>query len=495
MSVEFEDIQGLVRYGYGKLTQASFLLLRVRDGAAARAWLGQCAVSSAVEQKPPPRKALQVAISCPGLRALGVGEDIVQGFSPEFIAGMSGDESRARRLGDLGANAPARWRWGGAPDAVPHVVVMLYALPGELDAWQGEVLAQCEAGFASMQCLSTSDMDGVEPFGFVDGISEPSIDWQRERPARDQELQQYTNVSCLGEFLLGYPNEYGEYTDRPLLDAQRDPGNTLARADDAPGMADLGRNGSYLVLRQLQQDVAGFWRFADGAAHGDAAARKHLAESMVGRTMEGEPLIPTGESIEGEDDPRNTFTYRGDEEGLHCPIGAHIRRSNPRNADLPPGHAGFFSWALRTLGFDADALGNDHVSSTRFHRLLRRGREYGKAVPMQQALAANHAAPAGDATGLHFICLAANITRQFEFVQGAWIAGTRFDSLHGESDPLLGNRLPGPDGTPSDAFSIPVANGSDRRVNGLPQFVSVVGGAYFFMPGLRALRFLSKVQP
>ncbi len=117
---------------------------------------------------------------------------------------------------------------------------------------------------------------------------------------------------------------------------------------------------------------------------------------------------------------------------------------------------------------------------------------------MQQAL---HAPPppAGDTnddgTGLHFICLAANITRQFEFVQGAWLAGTRFNDLHGESDPLLGNRRLDPGGAPTDAFSIPVANGCDRRITGLPQFVTVIGGGYFFMPGIRALRFLSREKP
>ncbi|MDM0110969.1 hypothetical protein QTI66_02360 [Variovorax sp. J22R133] len=500
-SVDLNDIQGLVRFGYRKLTQACFVLLRVRDADAAREWLARCPVSSALERSPPPRTAMQVALSCPGLRALAVEEDIVQGFSPEFIAGMSADESRARRLGDLGANHPSKWRWGGSPEVVPHVMVMLYAMPGGLDAWKRQVLAQCSAGFEQVGCLTTSDMDGVEPFGFVDGISEPTLDWRRTRPVRDQEVLDYSNLSCLGEYLLGYPNEYGAYTDRPLLDGQRDPEGKLPRAEEAPDMVDLGRNGSYLVLRQLRQDVARFWQYADRAAHGDAAAREHVAESMVGRTMKGEPLVGRQDvSIEGENDPINTFTFRNDSEGLRCPIGAHIRRSNPRTADLPPGGAnGPMAWLWRTLGFDAEALDNDHISSTRFHRLLRRGREYGTAVSMQQALAAATGATteAPEGTGLHFICLGANITRQFEFVQGAWLAGTRFGGLHGESDPLMGNRLPDPGGAPTDGFSMPVANGCDRRLAGLPQFITVVGGGYFFLPGIRALRFLSssKVPP
>ncbi|MBS0452365.1 MAG: peroxidase [Proteobacteria bacterium] len=490
-AVEEDDIQGLLRFGYRKLTQASFLLMRVQDAASARAWLTACPVGSAREQSPPPRTVLQVAISCPGLRALGVREDVVQGFSREFIAGMSSDDSRARRLGDLGPNAPRQWQWGGRPDAVPHVLLMLYALPGELQAWQEQVLQECEAGFSLMSRLDTSDMDGVEPFGFVDGISQPGLDWKRKRAVRDEQVLDYSNLSCLGEYLLGYPNEYGEYTDRPLLQASRDPQGLLPRAEENAQLADLGRNGSYLVLRQLRQDVGGFWRFADAAAGGDPVRREQLASAMVGRSRDGLPLVDDGgTAIEGESDPINSFTYDEDPLGQQCPIGAHIRRSNPRNADLPPGGRGPLSRLIRTLGFDAQALARDHVSSTRFHRLLRRGREYGDGLTMEQALAGEPGSAQG--TGLHFICLGASIARQFEFVQGAWIAGTHFGDLHDESDPLLGTRLPGPDGMRTDGFSIPADSGCDVHLSGLPQFVQVLGGAYFFLPGIRALRFIAK---
>lgn len=490
-TVEEDDIQGLVRYGYRTLTQASFLLMRVRDPASARAWLAGCPVSSAREQSPPPHRALQVAISCPGLRALGVQEDIVQGFSREFLAGMGSDDSRSRRLGDLGTNAPDQWQWGGRPESVPHLLLMLYAWPGELDAWQQQVLDQCDSGFELMACLDTSDMDGVEPFGFVDGISQPSLDWQRKRPVRDEEVLDYSNRSCLGEYLLGYPNEYGEYTDRPLLRDELDPEGRLPRAEESPEWADLGRNGSYLVLRQLHQDVGGFWRFVHEAAGGNEVRRDQLAAAMVGRNRDGLPLLDgTGKAIEGERDPINSFTYEGDPRGERCPIGAHIRRSNPRNADLPPGGRGPVSRLIRTLGFDAQALAQDQVSSTRFHRLLRRGREYGEGLSLEQALAGESGSEQG--TGLHFICLGANIARQFEFVQGAWIAGTHFSGLHNESDPLLGHRMPNPGGTPTDGFSIPSESGCDFQLAGLPQFVRVVGGAYFFLPGIRALRFIAK---
>lgn len=506
--VDLDDVQGLARFGYKHQTRAVFLLMRVRDREAARAWLAAAPVSNAMTADPPPETALQIALTSEGLRALGVAPAIVEDFSPEFIAGMSSDASRARRLGDLGANDPNRWHWGAA-QRVPHVLLLLYALPGRLEAWQRAVETECGAAFERMACLTTSDMDGVEPFGFVDGISQPELDWDRRRPVRNRDTLEYSNLTCLGEFLLGYPNEYGFYTERPLLDPQGAAGSLLPRAEDTPGKADLGRNGSYLVMRQLRQDIQGFWRFLDEQAAGDAALRQALAEAMVGRTMRGEPLV--GEparaiSRTGRASPQadlNAFTFRSDPQGIRCPIGAHVRRTNPRNADLPPGTAGVISRLIRMLGCDAQALDQDRVASTRFHRLLRRGREYGPQMTVQQALAG---APVGgpsehpvDAradsdSGLHFICLCANIARQFEFVQGAWVIGTRFDGLDDESDPLLGHRAPGTDGTRSDAYSIPQADGPTRRIEGMPRFVTVLGGAYFFLPGIRALRYLATAR-
>ncbi len=494
--VDLDDIQGLVRFGYRHHTQAVFMLLRVKDREAARAWLAAAPVTSAATVEPPPPIALQVALSSEGMRALEVPADIVGAFASEFIDGMGSDASRARRLGDVGANDPARWQWGTGT-RLPHVLLMLYALPGHLDAFAHAIQAQCAAGFDVLASLSSTDMHGREPFGFVDGISQPQLDWDRQRPVRDAEKPDYSNLSCLGEYLLGYPNEYGLYTDRPLLDAQRDTQALLPRAEDAPEHADLGRNGSYLVMRQLQQDVHGFWQFLDRQAQGNPGRRERLAGLMVGRSLHGQPLVEMAhDALTSAANPLtpaagardlNAFTYVSDPQGVRCPIGAHMRRTNPRNADLPPGEPGIVSWFKRTLGFDAPALARDLVASTRFHRLLRRGREYGAALPLAQALAG--ASAEGD-TGLHFICLGANITRQFEFVQGAWVAGLHFDGLSNESDPLLGAREPTPQGQPTDAFSMPQADGPDQRLTGLPQFVTVLGGGYFFLPGLRALRYL-----
>ena len=484
---ELDDVQGLLRFGYKHHTQACFVLLRVKDRAAARAWLAAAPVTSAVPAEPPPATVLQLALSSEGLRALGVPGDIVQAFSSEFVSGMGGEPSRARRLGDVGANAADQWQWGMGARA-PHVLALLYALPGQLDGWQKSIEAQSAAGFDILARLPCSDMRDTEPFGFKDGLSQPQVDWERTRPAHDAEQLAYSSLGCLGEFLLGYPNEYGGYTDRPLIAPQRDAQGLLPRAEDAPDQSDLGRNGSYLVLRQLRQDVHGFWQCLDRLADGNPLLREQLAAAMVGRTLQGEPLAPLTPPPGGAAPDLNAFTFSADPRGARCPLGAHIRRANPRNADLPPGAPGLLSWLKRTLGFDAPALEQDRVASTRFHRLLRRGREYGAAAPLAQALAVP---PNSAETGLHFICLGANIARQFEFVQSAWLNSSHFDGLQHESDPLLGTRLPAPDGAATGDFSIPQPEGPDQRLSGLPQFVTVEGGAYFFLPGIRALRYLA----
>jgi deferrochelatase/peroxidase EfeB len=489
---DFSDMQGLLRFGYGKLTGACYLQLRIDDAASARHWLANAPVSSAQIQTPPPSRTLQIALSAQGLSRLGLPATLLQGFSAEFLSGMVGDDNRSRRLGDVGPNAPERWQWGG-PSSVPDVVAMIYATPELFDEWKNTLQSSLlQSGFSLIACLPTSDMEGIEPFGFVDGVSSPTIDWERRRDPSGDKLS-YENLVMVGEFVLGYPNEYGKYTTRPLVaDASAD----LPDAEDSPNMKDLGRNGSYLVIRQIDQDVRGFWRYLDQEAKSDA---QQLAESMVGRKMSGDPLLPlTSHAICGiaSDDQRNRFTFDSDLDGTACSFGAHIRRANPRNADLPPRTSSEpIGRLLRILALDryfnkSSFPRNDLIASTRFHRLIRRGREYGPKLTPEQRL---QPAPPGEApTGLVFICINANIGRQFEFIQSSWIMNTKFNGLSEESDPLLGNREP-VSGCPADKFTIPSANGLRRQLTCLPRFTTMRGGAYFFLPGLRALRYLARI--
>jgi deferrochelatase/peroxidase EfeB len=491
--VDFSDVQGLVRFGYGKMRGASYALLRVKNRDAARAWLRTAKVSSAEAQSPPPSTALQVAFTAAGLEAIGIPRAIIDGFSPEFLSGM-GNPNRARRLGDIEANAASQWDWGYGPNT-PDLLVMFFANSKELDGFiQSSKGNAWNEAFEEMRWLGTADLDGVEPFGFTDGISQPTIDWAQMRDVNEPQLD-YTNVVALGEFLLGYRNEYDKYTVRPLIDA--DPvSRGLLNALDAPQKKDVGRNGTYLVMRQLQQDVRGFWQFAKKQSGGDEGSAERLAEAFIGRTRQGSPLVRSqeqpipGVGSDPDDVCLNQFTFAKDPSGTRCPFGAHIHRANPRNPDYPGRPTGLEK-LITMLGFGPKGFRADLMSPVRFHRVLRRGREYGPGLPPYEA---DEPAPPHDPErGLHFLCLNANISRQFEFLQNAWMNSSKFSGLTAETDPLLGNRAPISGCPVTNDFTEPRQDGSPRHVSGLPQFITLRGGAYFFLPSLRALRFFAEV--
>ena len=488
--VDYADVQGLVRFGYGRMTSASYALVRVKNAAAAKAWLRAAPVTNAVEKRPPPTTALQIAFTAPGLAQLGLPRSVMEGFSREFRNGMNTDY-RNRLLGDVDFNAPKHWKWG-APDSEPHLLVMFFAEPEHFDSFVQDTKGETwNDAFEKVIWLGTSNLDGDEPFGFADGISQPQIDWDQQRQTPCTQLE-YTNIVALGEFLLGYRNEYGKITDRPLLDPDATNAELLP-AVDAPDKKDLGRNGTYLVMRQLEQDVGEFWKFLYEHAGGNLAEAGQLGAKMVGRTQTGDPLLPIQDEPIPGTEPRtvkqNQFTYEADPAGARCPFGAHIRRANPRNSDFPERRIGALRKLIIILGFGPKGFYDDLISSVRFHRILRRGREYGSELSPEQAL--QQPPPNESPRGLHFICLTANILRQFEFLQNAWIASIKFSGVTGESDPLLGNRESLPGCPVTGNFTMPGDGTLRRRVSGLPQFVTVRGGAYFFLPSLRALRYFA----
>jgi deferrochelatase/peroxidase EfeB len=267
---------------------------------------------------------------------------------------------------------------------------MFFAEPERLDTFVATSTGKAwNEAFDVLRSLDTGDLGGVEPFGFTDGISQPQIDWAQERDVAGGQIY-YTNVAALGEFLLGYRNEYDKYTDRPLIDANARSAGLLP-AEDAPGKKDVGRNGTYLVMRDLRQDVRSFWQFISRKARGDSAEIDKLAASLVGRTRTGDPLVP----IQKEEIPgigpqpdqirQNQFTFDQDPTGAGCPFGAHIRRANPRNADYP-GHPTGLARLLAMAGFGPRGFRDDLMSPVRFHRILRRGREYGPGLSPSDAL-------------------------------------------------------------------------------------------------------------
>ncbi len=526
--VDTADVQAIAYTAFGSLTGASYLILRVADARAARRWLFELKptclanlTSDGIRAEIP--EVTQVAVTAAGLRALSVDEAIVQRFSPEFVEGIAGSANRSQRLGDIGANAPENWRWG-VGDREPHLLLMLFTAPERIREFEHEARQSAErSGLATIEILPTSDMGGVEPFGFVDGVSQPSFDWDRARTPGTKADRKYTNLIALGELLLGYHNEYGYPAESPFLDASQRNADALFPAAHDRGSRDLGRNGSYLVLRQLSQDVLGFWRWIGLESARAGADPQLLAESIVGRCLNGAPLadLQTGLPLPGvnpSDRAVNGFLFDADPDGLSCPVGAHIRRANPRTGDAPAEEEGAIDNLLTTMGLTTRRLRrptsstlpwprnttvwpylrheDDAIASARFHRILRRGREYGNKI--DRAAALDPSTPDPDA-GLQFLCLNANISRQFEFVQGAWLANSKFAGLTGEQDPVTGNREPFPTpplaATPqrTDSFTRPGAEPNRRRASGMPQFVTVKGGAYFFLPGLAALKWIASI--
>ncbi len=506
---EFDDLQGLVRFGYGNLTETCFLLLHINDAVAVKEWLSSAPINNAVKVGKPYNTALQIAFTSQGLQTLGIEKPIIKNFSDEFISGLTGhglsedglprDESRSRRLGDIDANAPEYWQWGGKANQIPHILLLLYADPKsmKIEEWRKKIEGKnFVKAFTVFAELPTQDIGAFEPFGFADGISQPFIDWQQQQNNDSHNHFTYSNLLAVGEVVLGYANEYQQYTNRPLLDPSQDKlaAAILPDAEDQPQLKDFGRNGTYLVLRQLGQDVPGFWQFVDKAAGSVPKQREQLAAAMVGRYRDGSPLLAKrDENIPGipAGDKFNHFTYAADPVGHQCPVGAHIRRANPRTGDLPGKVTGWWSWFLKISGYGLSRPEEDLIASTRFHRLLRRGRSYGPKLKPEDAIKPN--APKAE-RGLQFICLVANIQRQFEFVQNAWIASSKFAGLQQERDPLLGHRKPLMNGEVTNEFHQPQESGSTQKTCHLPQFITVRGGAYFFMPGLRAIKYIAAAQ-
>lgn len=441
--IETEDVQGLVLQGYGRLRGAAYLLLEAQEGADPAGWLAALLPEITVGEERPSAYAVNVALTCDGLARLGLTAATLDGFSPEFGEGMT-SAHRSRLLGDQGDAAPDRWAWGGPLGRPVHAALLLYAqddaaLAPLLDRHRDQAASY---GLEEVVTLETLDIGRGEHFGFRDGISQPAL------AGSGRAAESALHTVQPGEVLLGYANEHGQLPRSPHVGDQ--------------GL-DLGRNGSYLVLRTLSQDVGALWRWAASAAGAEDPVA--LVSRLVGRWPSGAPLTRSPEA----DDPAladdNEFGYHAeDPDGLRCPIGAHVRRTNPRDA-LPP-----------RPGTPAS------VAVGRRHRLLRRGRSYGTPVRPEEAVAEPD--EAADRRGLHFVALCADLARQFEFVSHTWVQNPHVAGLYDDADPLLAG--------PGSCFTVQ-ADPVRVRHTGLPRFVTVRGGAYFFLPGRRALAHLAGV--
>ncbi len=478
-SLQIEDIQGIILSGYGRMTRACYILLAVDDPNAVKEWLRGLQIRTGAPSDADVDACTNIAFTRQGLSKLGINGTLARAFAGEFYEGMTSSEHRRRILGDVGESRPENWRWGGPENPDIDILLMCY---GSTDDAYDRLLARHQKSFAEsgLRVVRTLDSNQIpehkEHFGFRDGIAQPAIEGLHNG-APDH------NTIAAGEFILGYPNAYGQYADRPMVDASADPENVLPSAPEQAEKHDLGLNGSYLVFRQLSQNVTGFWQYVDAhCGHGNGVSRSEarvkLAAKMVGRWPSGAPLVKAADSDQPELGRENDFLYYGSEDGagLKCPIGSHIRRTNPRDALEPE-------------------PGSDRsIDIGKRHRILRRGRAYGR--PVAVSMDPTDILDSGDASdeerGLHFLCFNAHVGRQFEFIQHTWVNNPKFDGLYEDDDPLIGGRGAPLNGS-GGSFTVQ-AEPVRTRVGGMPRFVEVKGGAYFFMPGVRAIRYLASAS-
>jgi Dyp-type peroxidase family len=434
--LELDDIQHILLTRTPALT-GHYEFVSFRDPAAGRTWVSALLdkVQSAADVEATvasSKRWVTLAFTWNGLRALGLDETSLASFPEEFKQGMV---ARAEMLGDTGANHPDHWVGGlASPDL--HAIAILFAKDGaervRCLSEHRKLLARCPG----VEVLSSLELEATPPFGYAhdhfgfrDRLSQPVMEGSGETPTPGSGAPLKP-----GEFILGYPDEDGP----PVLQPQ-------------PEI--LSRNGSYMAYRRLEEHVGAFRDFL--RQHGQTAEEQELiAAKLMGRWRSGAPLVLAPDKDDpalGADMQRNNdFNFKEmDPQGYAMPLGSHCRRMNPR----------------------------DTAHNMNRRRMIRRGATYGPPLP-------EDAPDDGVERGIAAFVICGSLIRQFEFAQNVWINDRNFHELGNERDPIIGTQ----DGTLE--YKIP-KRPIRKRITGLPSFTSVRGGAYFFLPGLRALKYLA----
>jgi Dyp-type peroxidase family len=434
--LEFDDIQHILLTRAPALT-GRYEFLSFGNPAAGRAWLTEIldtvrsakTMRESVEQD---KRWITVAFTCNGLRSLGIDEATLATFPQEFREGMA---ARAQILGDSGANDPGHWvDKTASPDL--HAIAILFARDAaersRCVTEHGRLVTECPG----VEVLSSLDLEATPPFeyahdhfGYRDRLSQPVIEGSGDEPTPGSGAPLRA-----GEFILGYPDESGA---APAL----------------PQPEILSRNGSFMAYRRLEEHVG---RFRDFLRENGSTPEEQelLAAKLMGRWRSGAPLLLAPDRDDpalGADPQRNNdFNYkREDPQGYAVPLGSHMRRMNPR----------------------------DTAANMNRRRMIRRGATYGPYLP-------EGTPEDGEERGIAAFVICASLIRQFEFAQNVWVNDRNFHELGNERDPIIGTH----DGTLE--FKIP-KRPIRKKITGLPAFTTVRGGAYFFLPGLKALRWLA----
>lgn len=457
-TVDTAEIPTLAFGGLKPLNYAHCLIVRL-GAQKGREWLRQVAPDLRYGEERPALHALVAGLSASGVRKVVPDPRVLDGFPSAFVHGMAAPW-RARVLGDTGASAPDNWSWGKWGDEA-DAVLMVYAdepevLKREVDRRLQQLADHGHSLMHQVVLDKLPEKGGAvrEPFGFIDGISQPIMRGTRKWVVQRNAINQVEP----GELVLGYPDNLGTVAPTPRYNGR-----------------DIGRNGTFLVVRQLEQNVDAFNAYLEKVAaqiqHGGRIPdevsspdelREWIAAKMVGRWREDgsslvrHPLPPTHKARGVTHAGDNDFLFgKEDPHGARCPLGSHIRRANPRESFEPGSPV--------------------QIGITNRHRIFRVGRVYSPQNGWQKP-------------GLLFMCVNADIEDQFEFLQQTWVLGRSFHAMADEVDPVLA----GPMSAAGNAITIPTARGPLRlpALAGLHPFITVLGGGYFFMPGKSALELL-----
>ncbi|CAM3085497.1 peroxidase [Mycobacterium intermedium] len=437
--LELDDIQHILLTRTPAMT-GRYEFLSFDTAVGGRAWLSEMvevveSAASVPSTMDDTKRWVTLGFTWTGLRALGVPEESLDTFPEAFRQGMA---ARADILGDTGPNHPDNWVGGLAGEDL-HAIAILFARDDAEQARATGVHDDLLARIGGVRRLSYLDLNATPPFnyahdhfGFRDRLSQPVIEGTGEEPTPGS-----GDPLKAGEFILGYPDELGPVVNLPQPDV-------------------LSRNGTYAAYRRLQEHVGLFREYLSDNAE-TPEEQELLAAKFMGRWRSGAPLVlaPDKDDPELGADPmrNNDFNYKEmDPHGYACPLGAHARRLNPR----------------------------DTAHNMNRRRMIRRGATYGPALP-------DGAADDGADRGIAAFIICANLMRQFEFAQNVWINDRTFHELGNEHDPICGTQ----DGTLE--FKIP-KRPIRKVLKGLPAFTTLTGGAYFFLPGIKAMRYLAQLS-
>ena len=453
------DIQGFVLRGY-TFPVARFLLMEITDGEKCRSFITGVIDGITTGERwdrGKPESTLNIAFTFKGLARLQLPDATLISFPVEFCQGM---KARAEVLCDSGRNAPKNWDpiWR---EEQTHIWLAVYAQSSQILEARCLELAQLIEQSGGVQIAGAQDAAAIvfdgkpsakEHFGYRDGFGNPDyLGVARDtQPGQGKLMPDGTWAPlATGELLLGYADEAGELPVAPV-----------------PHL--LANNGTFMVYRKLHQNVKTFRDYLDRMGQLYPGGKEKLASKFIGRWRDGTPVELSPDKPDPTltaDKKRNVnFVYGNDLDGARCPIGGHVRRTNPRDA----------------FGFNGALINRRRIS--------RRGMPYGEYVP--------EGAPVSDHTehGIIFMALNASLARQFEFVQQQWVEYGNDAHQGNDKDLLMGNH---------DGRGRFMIQGTDDPGNppfmcgGLPNFVELRGGDYFFLPSITALRLIAagKVDP